>query len=56
VPELLLLNTLGIGFEVSHQVFDFLDFSFSIGVQNDRKILHHAEVSAHGISETGKLA
>jgi len=34
VPELLLLHTLSIGLEVSHQVFDFLDFSFSVGMQN----------------------
>jgi len=56
VPELLLLHTLGIGLEVSHQVLDFLDFSFSVGMQNHGKILHHTEVSAHGVCETGKLA
>jgi len=56
MPQLLLLLALGIGLEVSHQVFDFLDLRFSIGVQNNGKVFHHAEVCAHGVSETGKLA
>jgi len=56
VPELLLLHALGIGLEVSHQVLDLLDFSFSVGVQNHAQVFHHAEVSTHGISEAGKLA
>jgi len=50
VPELLLLNTFLVCLEVVHKVFDLLNFSLSIGVKNNGKVLHQAEVSTHSIS------
>lgn len=40
IPQLLLLNALLVLLEVLHQVFDFLDFGFGIGVQDHCKIFH----------------
>jgi len=55
-PELLLLDTLGILFEVLHQVFDFLDLCLGIGVHDLSQIFHQSEVGAHRISESSQLA
>lgn len=56
VPELLLLNALRVFLEVLHQVLDFPDLSFGIGVNDLRQVLHEAEVRSHGISQAGQLA
>jgi len=55
VPQLLLLDTFGIGLEVLHQVLDLLDLSVGIRVHDDSEVLHEAEVSAHGISQARQL-
>lgn len=51
VPKLLFLNTLFIGLEVVHQVFDLLYFGFCIGVNDLSEILHQAEICTHSISQ-----
>lgn len=51
VPKLLFLNTLFIGLEVVHQVFDLLYFGFCIGVNDLGEILHQAEICTHSISQ-----
>lgn len=55
MPHLLLLDTFGIGLEVIHEVLNLLDLGFSIGVQDDRKVLHQVEVGSHGVSQAGQL-
>jgi hypothetical protein len=55
MPQLLLLNTLGISFEVIHEVFDFLNLSFSISMDYASKIFHESKVSTHCISKTSEL-
>ena len=56
MPHLLLLNTLSITGEVSHQVLDLLDLCFGVSVHDLGQVLHETEVSTHGVSQTGQLA
>jgi len=56
VPELLLLNTLGVVLEAVHQVFDLLDLGLGVRVHNAGKVLHQIEVGTHGISQSCQLA
>lgn len=56
MPQLLLLLALLVGLEVRHQVLDLLDLGIGVGVHDLRKILHEAEVGAHGISQARQLA
>ena len=55
VPETLLLDALGVCLEVLHQVLDLLNLSVGVRVHDHSKILHKAEVGAHGISQAGQL-
>jgi lipid-binding SYLF domain-containing protein len=47
VPELLFLDTFGIGGEVGHQVLDFIALLLSIGVNDFCEVSHQTEVRAH---------
>ena len=55
VPETLLLDALGVCLEVLHQVLDLSNLGVRVRVHNHSKILHEAEVGAHGISQAGQL-
>lgn len=55
VPQLLLLDALGVCLEVIHQVLDLLDLGVGIRVHDHCKVLHQAEISAHGISQARQL-
>lgn len=56
VPLLLLLLALLILSEGSEESFAFLHFPVSVGMDDLGEILHEAEVSTHGISESSELA
>lgn len=56
VPKLLLLDTLRVRLEVTHQVLDLLDLGISVRVDDLGEVLHEAEVGAHGISQARQLA
>lgn len=56
MPQLLLLNALLVFLEVLHQVFNFLDLSFGIRVNDLREIFHKTEICSHGISKARQLA
>lgn len=55
MPQALLLDALSIRLEVLHQVLDLLNLGIGVGVHDLGKILHQAEVSAHGVSQTSQL-
>lgn len=55
VPHFLLLDTFSISLEVTHEVFNLFDLGFSIGVQDDCKVLHQVEVGSHRVSQAGQL-
>jgi len=55
VPELLFLDTFGIGGEVSHQILDFIALLLSIGVNDFGEVSHQPEVRAHRVGQTSEL-
>lgn len=55
MPELLFLHTLRVLLEVSHEVLDFLNLRFGIGVQDLSQVLHEVEVGSHRVSQSCQL-
>lgn len=56
MPELLLLDTLGMRVEDFQEILAFSYFPVSIGVDYFGKILHESEITSHRIGETSDLA
>jgi len=56
MPLLLLFLALLVGSESLEEVFAFLNFLLSVGMDYCSKILHQTEIGSHGVCQPGELA
>lgn len=56
MPLLLLLSAFLVGCEGFEEIFAFIYFLLSVGVDNLGEIFHQTEVGSHGVCQSGELA